>query len=714
MSAFRFEKDSDNIVTITMDMPGQSANTMNEDYVGFMEETISRLEGEKETISGVVITSAKDTFFAGGDLNMLLEVDESRAAEFFEGVQTMHSQLRRLETLGVPVVAAINGAALGGGFEITLACHHRVMLDTPKAVVGLPEVQLGLMPGAGGTVRLTRMIGLIEAFPLVTQGTQMKPARALKARLVDELAADAQELMAKSKAWIKANPDGCQPWDKPGYQIPGGNSNSEDLAPMLAVAPAMLRSQTKRLMPAPEAIMAAAVEGALVDIDTALRIEARYFTSLVTSTVAKNMINSFFFQLNSLNAGSSRPEGIAKRKVEKLGILGAGMMGAGIAYVAAKSGIDVVLKDVSIENAEKGKFYSDNLLSKQLSRGRTTQEKKDQLLGRIHATADAADLAGCDLVIEAVFENPELKGKVTREAEAVLGDKAIMASNTSSLQITGLAKASSRPNNFVGIHFFSPVDKMPLVEIIAGEQTSDEALALAFDFVLQIKKTPIVVNDAPGFYTTRVFSTFLGEGAALLQDGVHPQVIDNVARFCGMPVGPLAQQDEVSQQLAWDILTANKLRVESEGGVWPESAHANLLDMMVNKLNRKGRAYEGGFYDYAEDGSKTLAPEIIEMFYKVDVDIPEQDMRDRMLFCQTLEAVRAMEDGVLRTVIDGNIGAIFGIGYPPYTGGPFQFINSYGVAAFVERARELANAYGERFEPPALLVEHAEGEKLFQ
>jgi len=480
------------------------------------------------------------------------------------------------------------------------------------------------------------------------------------------------------------------------------------------VAPAMLRSQTKRLMPAPEAIMAAAVEGALVDIDTALRIEARYFTSLVTSTVAKNMINSFFFQLNSLNAGSSRPEGIAKRKVEKLGILGAGMMGAGIAYVAAKSGIDVVLKDVSVENAEKGKSYSDNLLSKQLSRGRTTQEKKDQLLGRIHATADAADLAGCDLVIEAVFENPELKGKVTREAEAVLGDKAIMASNTSSLQITGLAKASSRPNNFVGIHFFSPVDKMPLVEIIAGEQTSDEALALAFDFVLQIKKTPIVVNDAPGFYTTRVFSTFLGEGAALLQDGVHPQVIDNVARFCGMPVGPLAQQDEVSQQLAWDILTANKLRVESEGGVWPESAHANLLDMMVNKLNRKGRAYEGGFYDYAEDGSKTLAPEIIEMFYKVDVDIPEQDMRDRMLFCQTLEAVRAMEDGVLRTVIDGNIGAIFGIGYPPYTGGPFQFINSYGVAAFVERARELANAYGERFEPPALLVEHAEGEKLFQ
>jgi len=389
------------------------------------------------------------------------------------------------------------------------------------------------------------------------------------------------------------------------------------------------------------------------------------------------------------------------------------MMGAGIAYVAAKSGIEVVLKDISVENAEKGKSYSDKLLSKQLSRGRITQEKMDEVLGRIHATADAADLAGCDLVIEAVFENPDLKGQVTQEAEAEMDDSTVMASNTSSLQITGLAEASSRPANFVGIHFFSPVDKMPLVEIIAGEKTSDEALALAFDFVLQIKKTPIVVNDAPGFYTTRVFSTFLGEGAALLLDGVHPQVIDNVAKFCGMPVGPLAQQDEVSQQLAWDILTANKARVEAEGGVWPESAHADVLDLMVNTLDRRGRAHGGGFYDYAEDGSKILAPEIIDRFYKAEVNIPEQDMRDRMLFCQTLEAVRAMEDGVLRTVIDGNIGAIFGIGFPPYTGGPFQFINSFGAGAFVERARELAATYGERFEPPALLIEYAESDKLF-
>ncbi|MGY8830841.1 MAG: 3-hydroxyacyl-CoA dehydrogenase NAD-binding domain-containing protein, partial [Pseudomonadales bacterium] len=635
--AIRYEKGQDNIVVLTMDMPGQSANTMNAVYREAMGKIVDRLEAEKDSIAGVILTSAKKTFFAGGDLNELIKVTKADAPAFYQMILNIKGQLRRLECLGKPVVAAINGAALGGGWEIALACHHRIALNNSSIQLGLPEVTLGLLPGGGGVVRMVRILGLEKALPYLAEGKKVRPDAALKAGLIHELASDSDDLLAKARAFIAANPTAVQPWDVKGYKIPGGTPSSPNVAQMLAIAPSVLRDKTKGCFPAPEKIMCAAVEGAQVDFDTAQIIEARYFTELTTGQVAKNMIGTFWFQLNEINAGGSRPQGFEPYVTKKVGVLGAGMMGAGIAYVSAVAGIDVVLKDISIEAAEKGKDYSAKLLEKKVGRGQMSAEKRDGILARIKPTVSDADFEGCDLIIEAVFEDRDLKANVTAAAERAALADAVIASNTSTLPITGLATAVQKQDKFIGLHFFSPVDKMPLVEIIKGEHTSDETLARGFDYVMQIKKTPIVVNDSRGFFTSRVFGTFTNEGLAMLGEGVSAAMIENEARKAGMPVGPLAISDEVSMSLMNHIRQQTIKDLAAEGKQIPAHPAFAVIDMMLNEYKRPGKAAGAGFYDYPAGGKKHLWPELKARFEKRDAQISQIDVRDRILFIQAIE-----------------------------------------------------------------------------
>jgi 3-hydroxyacyl-CoA dehydrogenase/enoyl-CoA hydratase/3-hydroxybutyryl-CoA epimerase len=709
-NAIAYEKGQDNIVVLTMDMPGQSANTMNAVYRQAMADTVDRLEKEREDIAGVIITSAKKTFFAGGDLNELVKVTPADADAFYHMVLGLKAQLRRLEQLGKPVVAAINGAALGGGWELALACHYRIAIDHPGVKLGLPEVTLGLLPGGGGVVRMVRLLGVEKALPYLVEGKQVGPAKALESGLIHELASDRDDLLARARTWILGAPVAVQHWDAKGYRIPGGTPSSPALAQMLPIAPSVLRSKTQGCMPAPEKILCAAVEGAQVDFDTAQIIETRYFTELATGQVAKNLIGTFWFQLNQIKAGESRPKGIEPRLIGKVGVVGAGMMGAGIAYVSAVAGVDVVLKDVSPEAAERGKAYSAKLLDKKVSRGQMSSDKRESILARIKPTNDDADFAGCELVIEAVFEDRKLKGQVTSTAMAHALPDAVIASNTSTLPITGLASAIDQPERFIGLHFFSPVDKMPLVEIIRGEQTDDVTLARAFDFVMQINKTPIVVNDSRGFFTSRVFSTFTSEGIAMLGEGVSPALIENVARQSGMPVGPLAVSDEVSMGLMSHIREQTRKDLAEEGKPAPEHPAFAVISRMVEEFQRPGKAAGKGFYEYPGDGRKYLWPELASRLGHADLSIPAEDVRDRLLFIQAIETVRCLEENVLLSTADANIGSIFGIGFAAWTGGALQFINQTGVATFVARARYLAEQYGERFSPPALLLQkEAEG-----
>jgi 3-hydroxyacyl-CoA dehydrogenase/enoyl-CoA hydratase/3-hydroxybutyryl-CoA epimerase len=699
-----YSKDSDNIVTLTLDNPTKSANVINKAFGEAFKEVLGKLKAETD-LSGIIVTSAKDTFLAGADIDEMFA--ESDAQKFFEQAQEFKAGLRWIETQGKPVVAAINGTALGGGLEMTLNCHRRIVINNPKIQLGLPEVTLGLLPGGGGVTRFVRILGLQPAFPLLTEGKKLSPQEALSTGLIHELVATKEELLAKSKEWILANKTAKQPWDVDGYKIPGGSPTSPKVAGMLPVAPAMLAKKTYNNYPAPLAIMAAAIEGAMVDFETATRIESRYFAGLATGKVAKNMISVFWKQLNELNAGKSRPAVAEKFSFKKVGVLGAGMMGSGIAYACAMSGLEVVLKDVSQEGADKGKAYSENLLKKRVSKGKSTKEKADEILNRIKATADANDLAGCDLIIEAVFENRELKAKVTAEAEAVMDATGVFASNTSTLPITGLAEKSSRPKQFVGLHFFSPADRMPLVEIIIGKETSDETLARAFDFVKQIKKTPIVVNDSRGFYTSRVFATYVLEGIALLEEGNHPRAIEAAGLQAGMPVGPLALTDEVSLSLIAHIRTQTNLDLAAEGKSIPNHSAYKVIDKMI-ALGREGKAKGAGFYEYPKerDAKKYLWSGLLENFPNT-VDLFERDMIDRMLFIQSIETVRCFDENVLLTVPDANIGSIFGWGFAPFKGGTLQYINDYGVKAFVARAKELESKYGERFAVPASLEKMA-------
>ena len=715
MSAIQYDLGSDQILTLTIDMPGQSANTMNGEFRSALTDTVTKVKGDLDKIKGIIIASAKKTFFAGGDLNELHKVTREQAKDFEAMINSLKADMRALETCGKPVVAAINGTALGGGLELALACHYRVAIDDDRTQLGLPEVTLGLLPGGGGTQRLPRMIGLEAAFPFLMEGKKVNPKAALKAGIVNELASSPEDMIAKARAFIEANPKCQQPWDQKGFKFPGGAPHHPAMAQKLAIAPAMLRQKTKGCYPAPERILAAAVEGAQVDFDNGSLIETRYFAELATGQVAKNMTGTFWFQLNAIKAGGSRPDGVEKETFKKVGVLGAGMMGAGIAYSTASRGIEVVLKDVSVENAEKGKSYSENLLAKKVSRGRMTEAQKDKVLARITATASAEDLEGCDLIIEAVFEDSDLKARVTQESEPKLVTNGIFASNTSTIPITQLAKASAKPDNFIGLHFFSPVDKMQLVEIIVGEKTSDDTLARAFDYVQQIGKIPIVVNDSRGFFTSRVFGTFVNEGISMLAEGIHPSSIENAGLLAGMPVGPLAISDEVSMTLMQHIRAQSRKDTEAAGGTWQPHPAEAVIDAMVDTHGRKGKAAGAGFYEYPEKGKKYLWPELENLF--VDQakarSVQLQDLKDRILFMQAIETIRCLEEGVLRTVEDANIGSIFGIGYAPWTGGAIQFVNQYGVRAFAERAQQLADQYGERFAPPALLMSKAENNETF-
>ncbi|WP_167097741.1 3-hydroxyacyl-CoA dehydrogenase NAD-binding domain-containing protein [Mycobacterium sp. DL592] len=708
-----WDKDADGIVTLTLDDPTGSANVMNEHYKESMHkavEELARLVKEDPTsITGVVITSGKKTFFAGGDLKSMINAGPENAGEIFDEVEDIKRDLRALETLGVPVVAAINGAALGGGLEIALATHHRIVADVKGVQIGLPEVTLGLLPGGGGVARTVRMLGIQNAFVnVLSQGTRFKPAAAKENGLVDELVGSVEELIPAAKAWIKANPDAhTQPWDAKGYKMPGGTPSSPALAAILPSFPSLLRKQLKGApMPAPRNILAAAVEGAQVDFETATRIESRYFTELVTGPIAKNMIQAFFFDLQAINSGGSRPEGIGKTPITKIGVLGAGMMGAGIAYVSAKAGFDVVLKDVTIEAAQKGKSYSEKLEAKALERGKTSKERSDALLARITPTADAADFAGVDFVIEAVFESVDLKHKVFQEIEDIVEPNALLGSNTSTLPITELATGVKRQDDFIGIHFFSPVDKMPLVEIIKGEKTSDEALARVFDYTLAIGKTPIVVNDSRGFYTSRVIGTFVNEALAMLGEGVEPASIEHAGAQAGYPAPPLQLSDELNLELMHKIAVATRKGVEDAGGTYTGHPAEAVVEKMI-EIGRPSRLSGAGFYEYVDGKRTRLWPGLRETFNSGSSQIPLQDMIDRMLFAEALETQKCFDEGVITTTADANIGSIMGIGFPPWTGGAAQLITGYphgGKAGFVARAKELAAKYGDRFNPPASLL----------
>jgi 3-hydroxyacyl-CoA dehydrogenase / enoyl-CoA hydratase / 3-hydroxybutyryl-CoA epimerase len=721
-SAVKYERGDDGIAVLTLDDPTASANTMNDLYKESMHVAVDRLYAERDDVKGVVITSAKKTFFAGGNLKNMLAATPDDAEAIFAMGQDIKADLRRLELLGKPVVAAINGAALGGGLEITLACHHRVVVDDPKVDLGLPEVTLGLLPGGGGVTRVVRMLGIQSALmDVLLQGPRFKPAQAKEKGLVDELVATREELVPAAKAWIEANQDdpeaATNPWDRKGYKMPGGTPSSPSLAGFLPAFPAMLRKQTKgALYPAPRAIMAAAVEGAQVDFETASTIESRYLAELIVGQNSKNMIQAFFFDLSAINGGSLRPEGVEVFKPTKALVLGAGMMGAGIAYSCARSGIEVVLKDVSVEAAEKGKSYSDKLLTKAVERGKMDEAKKVEILGRISATDNPADAKGCDLVIEAVFEDPALKAKVYAEIQDVVNPDALLCSNTSTLPITGLAENVSRPEDFVGLHFFSPVDKMPLVEIIKGARTSDKAVAHALDVVQAIRKTPIVVNDSRGFYTSRVIGTMVNEGLAMLAEGVHPMSVERAATMAGYPVGTLQLSDELNMELMAKIAKAT---ADAEGAGYVEHPGTATVQKMID-AGRPGRLRGAGFYEYDENGRRgDLWKGLAELFPPNAEPADIEDLQDRYLFAEALETAKCFEEGVIESAAAANIGSIMGIGFPALTGGTVQYMQGYegkagkGLTGFVARARELAAKYGDRFEPTAWLVDLAEKDGSF-
>lgn len=709
-----YNQAADGIVTLTFDAPDESVNTLTDAMRACFVERVEQLVAGKDSISGVILTSAKETFFAGGNLKRIYGIQPEHAQVFFDSTELIKRALRRLETLGKPVVAALNGTALGGGFEIALACHHRIALDKPRVQFGLPEATLGLMPGAGGVVRVTRLLGLAAAQPYLQDSKLMSPAEAREAGLIHALVQTPDELLAQARAWIAAHPDARQPWDRPGFVPPGGSNEAPEVKRWISTAAAQVRAKTRGLYPAPEAILCASVEGLQVDLDTASRIETRYFTSLATGSVSKNIIGTFWFQANEIKAGAQRPAGVPKGEIRTLAVLGAGMMGKGIAYAAAARGIEVWVKDATQAQAEGARAHADQLLARRVEKGEIDEARRAQILARIHAAGRYEELAHVDMVVEAVPENPALKADVTRALEPLLRDDAIWASNTSTLPITGLAESSRRPQRFIGTHFFSPVHRMQLVEVIKGRLTADDTLAHTLDFVMQLGKTPIVVNDSRGFFTSRVFSTFTREGVAMIGEGQDAASVEAAAMFAGFPVGALAVLDEVSLALSFNNRLETLRAFAAEGRPLPKHGADDVMRRMLDEFGRKGRAAGGGFYDYPAGGQKTLWAGLAEHFLKPDAQIPQQDKIDRLLFCMAIESVRILEEGVLDSVRDGNLGSVLGIGFPRWTGGVFQFLNQYGLRRAVARAEYLAGRYGEdRFAPPKLLRDMAERGERF-
>jgi len=697
LKTLRYEIDQE-IATITFDEYESPVNTMCKQWQDDLAQVAQELVKDRPKLHGVILASNKSTFFAGADLKSFMRSSSADGPRVFIEIERIKKNFRTIETLGIPVVSCLNGSALGGGWEVALVGHHRIATRNPKTQFGLPEVTLGLIPGGGGITKMTRSLGLLAAQPYILESKLFGPEQAFKLGLVHELVDTDSDLRKCALDFIAASqnkPEAClHIWDRKDYEMPGGTPHNPKLAGILSLAPAALKQKTRGLYPAPEAALAAMAEGALVDFDTAMRIESRYLAGLMTSGIAHNMINTVFFNMNSIKSGHSRPTGLPRYRPQKVGILGAGMMGSGIAYSQASRGIASVLKDVTLEKAEKGKAYSAALAQKLVEKGSVTEEQKATLLNLIQATDNTQDLKGCDLIIEAVFEQRELKAAVTKESQSMLAEGGFFASNTSTLPISGLALSSTQPEKFVGIHFFSPVDKMKLVEIIRGEKTNDETIARAFDYVLALGKLPIVVNDSRGFYTSRTFATFVMEGASMLQEGIPAPMIENLAMQVGMPVGPLAVIDETALTLSVHVLDQTREDFKKEGRLYVANSGELLVEQMVKELKRGGRVAGGGFYDYPVGQKKMLWPDLKKLFEKSRITISVQDIKDRFLFRQAIETARCLNEGVLKSVHEGNIGSIFGIGYPAWTGGALQFIYSMGVPNFAKRSQELALQYG--------------------
>ncbi len=715
-NSISYAVDGDGIATLTIDQPDKSMNVIGAGFVSEFAAAVERAAADA-SVKGIIITSGKSSFVAGADLiameGMISHARTAPAAEALKAVLGFTNVLRRLETCGKPVVCAINGTALGGGFEIALACHYRVSADGEDIKIGQPEVQVGLLPGAGGTQRIPRLIGIMPALPILIEGRHLSPQQAKSSGLIHEVV-PAGDLLAAAKKWLlSSQAKAVQPWDEKSFKVPGGagGMNPNTVQTFMA-ANAMLRDRTFGNYPAPAAILSAVYEGTQLPIDLALKVEAKYFLSLLRGPVAPAMIRSLFINKGKADKLARRPQGVPKAKFKKIGMLGAGMMGAAIAYVAANNGIEVVLIDRDQESAEKGKGYARKLVEGAVSKWRMSQGDGEALLNRIQPTTDYNALADVDYIIEAVFEDRGIKADVTKRTEAVIRPGVIFGSNTSTLPITGLAEASSRPDKFIGIHFFSPAEKMPLVEIIRGKQTSDEALAVTLDFVQAIKKTPIVVNDGRGFFTSRFCGCYIGEGEIMLTEGIPAAMIENAGKQAGMPVGPLALADETAIDLGWKIHKATEADL---GDAYKPSAAIGVMEAMYVKNGRAGRKNGKGFYDYPENGPKSLWPGLAELFpSKPESEWPPiEDLKKRLLYAQALDAVRCMEEGVLTDPEDGDIGGILGLGFAPYTGGPISLIDTAGIAKFVHECDVLAQKYGSRFSPPKLLRDMAAEGRTF-
>jgi len=697
--------DADGVALVTIDVQGRPMNVLTPDFHAELSATLDQIKAN-EAVKGAVFTSAKADFMAGADLKWILSSISSIKTpdDAWQFAAPLNALFRKLETLGKPMVAAINGTALGGGLELALACHHRVAAINPATRIGLPEVLVGLLPGAGGTQRLSRMIGVRDALMLMVEGTHLSVEQAAAKKIVDEVV-PADALVSTARRYILEGGKAVNPWDEKNFKVPGGAGGMHPgVVQTFMGGAALVAKRTQHNYPAPAAIMSAVYEGTQLPIDSGLKVESTYLGTLLLNPVARNMIRTLFVNKLAAEKGAGRPADAPKQEVKTLGMLGAGMMGAGIAYVSARAGIGVMLLDATQEKAEKGRDYSTKLLAKEVERGRMAQAKADRVLSSIEATTDYNSLLGCDLIVEAVFEDQAIKADVTRKTEAVIPESAVFASNTSTLPITGLAAASKRPEQFIGIHFFSPVEKMPLVEIIKGKQTNAATLAKAIDYVVQMKKTPIVVNDSRGFYTSRVFGTFTNEGMTLLSEGVKPALIENAAKMAGMPVGPLAVLDEVTVELAYHVTQQAR---EALGAAYVPVSSWPVMRKMVEDLKRLGKRYGQGFYEYPADARKRLWPGLTEHFPLAASQPDVEEVKKRLLYIQALETARCMEEGVLTNPIDGDLGSILGWGFPAWTGGTLSFIDTVGIAAFVAECERLAAAYGPRFQPSAAMKARA-------
>ncbi|MBK7869844.1 MAG: enoyl-CoA hydratase/isomerase family protein [Saprospiraceae bacterium] len=696
----KYQKDTDNIVTLTLDMSGRSHNVINHEIGDLFLPVLQHLKEEKSKgkLRGVILTSAKKTFLSGGDLEYLYQANNPE--EIFAFTEKLKKFLRDLESPGVPVVAAINGTALGAGFEMALGCHHRILLNASNTYIGSPEVQMGLIPGAGGIIRLMWLLGIEKAYQILTSGKRYSPREALEVGIVDELANDRKEMLDKAKAWLMQTKEGRRPWDRRDCLIPGGTAKDPKLARRIVILTAQLA--TLRNFPAPQAILNVLTEGSKVDFDTACRIESRYYTALLRSPETKNMIKAFWFDYHFIEEGKNRPKGFGKFRPKKVGVIGAGQMGSGIALACGMNGLDVVLKDVSKSIAERGREFVSNRLNQLIEKGELQFEERKNILKRIYTTETSQDFENCDLIIEAVFENQNVKQKVTREAEEYMDEYSIFGSNTVSIPITKLAQTSMRPEHYVGLHFFHPAEEVPLVEIVRGAKTSEETIARAFDFVRMIRKIPIVVKDDWGFYAARVQNTYILEGITMLQEGYAPALIENIGRQAGMPKGALELADDLGLDL---VLRYEQQASEHYGTKYIQHPAVSVLTKMLEEIKRPGRTKKMGFYDYSNEENRHLWTDLSEHFPVTKTDFNPVELAERFLFAQVIEAVWCMQEGVIASVPAANLGSIYGWGFPAFKGGTIQYVKDYGLERFIQECKIYEKALGQRFRPPKMLIE---------